>query len=414
METTSNGRLGSMLPGDGPGFGGAPFPESQPTTHSSTNVSHGHTYPANEFRAQPLERPSDTLVSTLIVLVSSATNVLDARRFILNDVTVNDAEYYGLLKGLSMAIEHDIQDLVVVGDSRIVIQQDQGLINCHQPNLQRTLAEYEVLKEYIQMLKLVHVMRDFNQAVDYLTSKTLALDKPWIVQEPDERRHLEVVSKFHEQLMKSPLVIQEVGDGGMENPNDTLKNDPDEAMPGPACALLPPAARVMAVLTRPAAEEALEERPAMGPLEYQAERRRRIKAHQDQEDYIVELKAFLKGDLDRFPPRRLRKVAFRQSPQDTSAAPLSRNSRLAKLINRVWSSPSGPCSEGRQPAESITLLALQRSRDRGKLVRCGQVDHSDGTTVGFGVFVVLASLETDSVAFCCSEVGLTACCLALV
>ncbi|GMF37124.1 unnamed protein product [Phytophthora fragariaefolia] len=233
-------------------------------------------------------------------------NVLDARGFILNDVTVNDAEYYSLLKGLIMAIEHDI---LVVGDSRIVIQQVQGLINCHQPNLQRRLAEYEVLKENFRMLKLVHVKRDFNQAADYLTSKTLVLDKSWIVQEPDEQRHLEVVSKIHERLMKPPLVTQQAGDGGTEDPNDTLRNDPDEAMPGLEYDPLPPAARVMAVLIRHAAEEALEERPAMGPLEYQAERWRRIKVHQDQEDYIVELKAFLKGDLDRFSPRRLRKVA---------------------------------------------------------------------------------------------------------
>ncbi|KAE9263352.1 hypothetical protein PR003_g33185, partial [Phytophthora rubi] len=55
--------------------------------------------------------------------------ILDTRGFILNGVTVNDAEYYGLLKGLGMALEHNIQDLVAVGDSRIVVQQVQGLIN---------------------------------------------------------------------------------------------------------------------------------------------------------------------------------------------------------------------------------------------------------------------------------------------
>ncbi|POM80204.1 Reverse transcriptase [Phytophthora palmivora] len=63
--------------------------------------------------------------------------VLDARGYILDGVTVNDAEYFGLLRGLAMARDRGIQDLVVVGDSRIVIQQVQGLINCKQPNLQR-------------------------------------------------------------------------------------------------------------------------------------------------------------------------------------------------------------------------------------------------------------------------------------
>ncbi|KAE9345433.1 hypothetical protein PR003_g7955 [Phytophthora rubi] len=128
---------------------------------------------------------------------------MEAQGFILEDVTVNDAEYNGLLKGLQMAREKDITELVVVGDSRIVIQQVQGLINCHQPNLQRKLAECEAMKEHFTSLRLVHVKRDVNQAADYITSKTLVLDDSWKVQEEDERRHLEQVSKIPEQLMKS-------------------------------------------------------------------------------------------------------------------------------------------------------------------------------------------------------------------
>jgi ribonuclease HI len=96
---------------------------------------------------------------------------------------VNDAEYYGLIKGLNVALEHGIQDLVVVGDSRIVIQQVQGLFNCNQPNLQRRLAECEVLKGKFKTLRLVHVKRDYNQSADYLTSKTLALGESWVVQD---------------------------------------------------------------------------------------------------------------------------------------------------------------------------------------------------------------------------------------
>ncbi|KAE9053426.1 hypothetical protein PF005_g33548 [Phytophthora fragariae] len=38
----------------------------------------------------------------------------------------------------------------------------------------------------------------------------------------------------------------------------------------------------------------------MGPLEYQAERWRRIKAHQECDDQLMEIKKFLKGDLDSF------------------------------------------------------------------------------------------------------------------
>ncbi|POM61219.1 hypothetical protein PHPALM_29801, partial [Phytophthora palmivora] len=132
--------------------------------------------------------------------------ILDAQGFILGNVTVNDAEYHGLLKGLTLAIEQGVQDIVVVGDSRIAIQQAQGLINCNQPNLQRKLAEYEVLKTKFKSVRLVHVKREFNQAADCLTSKTLALGESWKVEDADERTHLQLVSKIHERLVKPKLL----------------------------------------------------------------------------------------------------------------------------------------------------------------------------------------------------------------
>jgi hypothetical protein len=79
----------------------------------------------------------------------------------------------------------------------------QGLINCNQPNLQRRLAEYEALKVKFKSIRLVHVKRDYNQAADYLTSKTLVLGKSWQVEDADELKHLEQVSKIHEKLMKT-------------------------------------------------------------------------------------------------------------------------------------------------------------------------------------------------------------------
>ncbi|OWZ15652.1 reverse transcriptase [Phytophthora megakarya] len=99
--------------------------------------------------------------------------VIQARCFTLKDVTVNNAEYQGLRNGLVMSSERNVEDLVVVRDSRIVIQQVQGLINCHQPNLLHRLTECQTLKEKFRTVRLVHVKREYNQSADYLTSKTL-------------------------------------------------------------------------------------------------------------------------------------------------------------------------------------------------------------------------------------------------
>ncbi|KAE9312441.1 hypothetical protein PR003_g19758 [Phytophthora rubi] len=244
--------------------------------------------------------------------------ILDARGFILNGVTVNDAEYYGLLKGLGMALEHNIQDLVSVGDSRIVIQQVEGLINCNQPNLQRRLAECQVLKEKFKLVRLVHVKRDFNQAADYLTSKTLVSREHWVVQDEEEKEHLRVVSKIPEQIMKSPEENVEVHSVNAEvhsvepvgTPGGSPSKDPGrESGPGPESAPLPFTARVLAVLTRGQTRDTPDDTPPLGPLEFLAERWRRIRAHQERDEYLSEIRDFLQGNLERFSPKRLRKIA---------------------------------------------------------------------------------------------------------
>ncbi|OWY95208.1 reverse transcriptase [Phytophthora megakarya] len=47
----------------------------------------------------------------------------------------------------------------------------------------------------------------------------------------------------------------------------------------------------------------------MDPLEFQAERWGHIRVHQDADEYLSEIKDFLKEDFEKFSPRRLRKVA---------------------------------------------------------------------------------------------------------
>ncbi|KAH7465948.1 Retrovirus-related Pol polyprotein from transposon opus [Phytophthora ramorum] len=229
--------------------------------------------------------------------------VLDAQGFALEDVTVNDAEYSGLLKGLNMVLDHDVQEIVVVGDSRIIIHQAQGLINCHQPNLQRKLAEYEALRPRFKSVRLVHVKREFNQAADYLTSKTLLLDESWKVEDEDELTHLQLVSKIHEKLMKPAQIL----DAGVQDDNG---QDADSTnLPGPESAPLPLAAKVLVAVTRAQAQDEPDQGDVVGPIEYQAERWRRIKLHQDKDAFLMQLKNFLKGDVTEMSHAQTRKLA---------------------------------------------------------------------------------------------------------
>ncbi|OWY92272.1 hypothetical protein PHMEG_00038795, partial [Phytophthora megakarya] len=50
----------------------------------------------------------------------------------LEQATVNMVEYSGMNHGVIAALEHGAEDLVIVGDSRLVIQQSLGVIACRK------------------------------------------------------------------------------------------------------------------------------------------------------------------------------------------------------------------------------------------------------------------------------------------
>ncbi|POM63217.1 hypothetical protein PHPALM_27510 [Phytophthora palmivora] len=230
--------------------------------------------------------------------------IASAQGFPLEDVTVNDAEYHGLLKGLILVSERGISEIVVVGDSRIVIQQAQGLINCNQPNLQRRLAEYAVLKEKFKSIQLVHVKRS---GADYLTSKTLALGEAWTVNDPAELMHLEQVSMIPERIMKPVEIPREKATEALveEPPAEVMK----DTHPGADSAPLPAPVRVMAAITRSQHRQESDQQEPMGPVEYQAERWRRIKAQQDGDSHLMSLKKFLRSDLEDFSRPQIRRIS---------------------------------------------------------------------------------------------------------
>ncbi|KAL3663398.1 hypothetical protein V7S43_011803 [Phytophthora oleae] len=106
--------------------------------------------------------------------------------------------------------------------------------------------------------------------------------------------------------------------GSEDRAPDTSDNQvvlPETEAPGPESAPLRHSADVFAAISR--AQDSKEadppeddqEREPIVPLEFQAERWRRIKAHQSQDPYLAVLTKFLKGDVGDLPPHRVRKLA---------------------------------------------------------------------------------------------------------
>ena len=79
----------------------------------------------------------------------------------------NESEFYALFKGLEHALENDIYDLVIEGDSLLVID---SIIN--KKVLRKPYSDYlEKIQLYIPIfntLAVRHIKRDKNDEADYL------------------------------------------------------------------------------------------------------------------------------------------------------------------------------------------------------------------------------------------------------
>ncbi|OWY97773.1 reverse transcriptase [Phytophthora megakarya] len=203
-------------------------------------------------------------------------------------------------------MKFDVKEIVAVGDSRIVVQQAQGLINCNQPNLQRRLAEYEDLGKNFTSVKLIHVKREFNQAADYLTSKTLVLGESWELDDPDEIVHLRLVSGIPEKIMKpSEIPSTPAADVVRSDQVELGMGNPDAGIPESLAA----AAEALMVMTRSRADADTGSRTPVDQSEYQDERWRRIKVHQAEDLWIQQMKKVLKGDVSDLPRNQVKKIA---------------------------------------------------------------------------------------------------------
>ncbi|KAE9034199.1 hypothetical protein PR001_g9836 [Phytophthora rubi] len=135
-------------------------------------------------------------------------DVVEARGFHFEGATVNEAEF---IEGTKMALAKGISEVVMVGDSRIAIQQAQGLIQCLNPRLQLLLNEFKELRLKFKPTKLVHVKREFNAATDYLTSKILVARGAITLDNPVELAQLKQLNRIAEKLVREQPLVAESG-----------------------------------------------------------------------------------------------------------------------------------------------------------------------------------------------------------
>lgn len=84
--------------------------------------------------------------------------------------TNNEAEYNALIMGLNLAIDNNIDELLVCGDSKLVISQVNGNYKINSPNLIELNNEIKNLIKHFKLINFQHVYREDNKLADYLSN----------------------------------------------------------------------------------------------------------------------------------------------------------------------------------------------------------------------------------------------------
>ena len=114
--------------------------------------------------------------SAIIWKLPEWTIVADAFEY-TPDLTVNEAEYRGLLLSFDLLADQARGRVIICGDSNLVIRQMRGEIDCKAPGLQ--LLRYKTMERLRSWPshEFLHMKRDWNQIADGLASEALQQEK---------------------------------------------------------------------------------------------------------------------------------------------------------------------------------------------------------------------------------------------
>jgi ribonuclease HI len=84
--------------------------------------------------------------------------------------TNNQAEWSAMLWGCELALSNGIKDVVLIGDSKLVVMQASGEWMIKHKAFVPFKAEFDRMRALFDSLRLVHVKRHLNLAGHYLES----------------------------------------------------------------------------------------------------------------------------------------------------------------------------------------------------------------------------------------------------
>ncbi|KAG3068516.1 hypothetical protein PI125_g23398 [Phytophthora idaei] len=121
----------------------------------------------------------------------------------LPSTTANVAECTGMNNGVKAAIAHGAEDLVIVGDSRLAIQQSLGVIACQKESLLTLLNIHKELTAQFRSVKYLHVVREYNAAADSLATEALESKVSQMVLAETRKSELVTLNRIQEMIYES-------------------------------------------------------------------------------------------------------------------------------------------------------------------------------------------------------------------
>ncbi|EFX60095.1 hypothetical protein DAPPUDRAFT_72824, partial [Daphnia pulex] len=100
--------------------------------------------------------------------------IVAAVQGVVEDATVNVAEYHGCLAALKLATQNNVGTLDVFGDSRLIINQLQDVIQCKHPRLQVLKRTIQSMSSNLNNVEYHHVKRMWNAPADFLANAAMS------------------------------------------------------------------------------------------------------------------------------------------------------------------------------------------------------------------------------------------------
>jgi ribonuclease HI len=108
-----------------------------------------------------------------VVVQGPAGELLEERGERIGPATNNVAEYRALLLGIERASAHGASELVLVGDSELVVRQVEGKYRVKDPTLRELHAEVKRALQPFAFWSIRHVRREQNEDADRLVNAAL-------------------------------------------------------------------------------------------------------------------------------------------------------------------------------------------------------------------------------------------------